>query len=142
MSDSEQPSSRAIYLAGPVEKCDSPNSWRDRIKDRHHHLEFIDPMDWQDEWEKDPVACVEKELGVCEEHPILVCNIGDNAPETVGTHHEIAHALASGNDHIAAVPEGNVAGFIENRPIEQFDTVREALDYLVQRAVAADGGEQ
>lgn len=133
--------SNGIYLAGPVEQDDNAATWRDEIKARHPDVEFIDPMDWQDEWEQDPKLCIAKELSVCERHPILACNIGRDAPRTVGTHHEIAHALAHGNDRIAVVACGELPGFIEHRDVMHFDDVDEAVKSLVTLGgVAADGG--
>ena len=122
---------RAIYLAGPVEQDDSPRSWRDEIKQDYSDIEFLDPMDWQAEWEDDPVGCIERELSVCETHPILACNIGRDAPRTVGTHHEIAHALANGNDNIAVVRQGELPGFIEYRDIPVFEDVGAAIVELI-----------
>lgn len=119
-----------IYLAGPVEQTDDPRSWRDHVKGSWPDLEFLDPMEWQQTWDEDPQAVIEKELTVCETQPILVCNIGADGPRTVGTHHEISHALAHGNDRIAAVCKGEPAGFIEHRPIQMFERIADAIDWL------------
>lgn len=128
-----------IYLAGPVEQTDDPRSWRDVTKSRFPDLEFIDPMDFQTDWNEDPTGVIAKELGVCETHPILANNLGADGPRTVGTHHEIAHALANGNDRIAAVCVGEPAGFIRHR-VTVCDTVEEAIGVLTGEPVAADGG--
>lgn len=128
-----------IYLAGPVEQTDDPHTWRGIVKRRFPDIEFIDPMDFQRDWDDDPEGVVSTELAICESHPILVCNIGSGGPRTVGTHHEIAHALAHGNDRVAAVCKGEPAGFIKHRPVMLFDSIEEAVEALVAAPVA-DGG--
>lgn len=128
-----------IYLAGPVEQTDDPHTWRDVTKSRFSDLEFIDPMDFQADWHEDPEAVIAKELEVCESHPILACNLGDDGPRTVGTHHEIAHALAHGNERIAAVCIGEPAGFIKHR-VTVCRSIEEAIAALSGEKVAADGG--
>lgn len=128
--------SDAIYLAGPVEQDDDPRTWRDDVKDRHPDLTFIDPMDWQESWHEDPTGVIAKELAACEEAAILAGNIGGDAPRTVGTHHEIAHALAHGNTRIAAAVKGSVPGFIEHRPIEVFRSIDDAVAHLSGRTTA------
>jgi hypothetical protein len=125
--DSEQV---GIYLAGPVEHDDDPRTWRDELKDRFPDVNWIDPMDWQDDWDEDPRAVIQRELAAVEQNAVLVCNVGSEAPETVGTHHEISHALACGNEHIAVVPEGDVAGFVRHRDIPIFDDVEDAVEVL------------
>lgn len=128
MTDGE--SEVGIYLAGPVEQDDDPRTWRDDVKNRFPDVNFIDPMGWQEQWDSDPRSVVKRELQAVEENAVLACNIGANAPETVGTHHEISHALATGNDHIAVVPNGSVAGFIRHRDIPIFDNVEDAVEVL------------
>lgn len=125
-----QKSQPSVYLAGPVEQADDPRTWREDVKERFPDVDFVDPMDWQDGWEFAPKSTIGRELRTVEESAVLVCNIGSEAPETVGTHHEISHALATGNQNIAVVPEGDVAGFVEHR-VQQFETVEAALGHLI-----------
>lgn len=142
MADAEGPKgNHRIYLAGPVEQTDDPRTWRDVVKERFPDLSFIDPMDFQEDWHQDPEGVIAKELSVCESSPILACNIGSECPRTVGTHHEIAHALAHGNTRIAAVVKGRVPGFIEHRPIAVFEEIEDALAHLTDRRLAAEGGQ-
>lgn len=140
----------AIYLAGPVEQTDSPRGWRDRLKEQYRgvrDVEFIDPMDWQEDWHDDPRGCVERELEVVEEHPVLAYNIGRDAPRTVGTHHEIAHALSHGNQEIAVVQNGELPGFIRHRDVEvfgdpdRFTALLDAVHWLTSQRVSSSPTE-
>lgn len=126
---------RAIYLAGPVEQSDDPHGWRTDVKHRYPELDFIDPMDFQSDWNTDPLGVIHEELRVCETHPILAFNLGSEGPRTVGTHHEIAHALAHGNENIAAVCRGEPAGFIKHR-VPVFDSVEAAMESLLPGVTA------
>jgi len=141
MTMSEDEPERSVYLAGPIEADDSPRSWRDELRDRHPQIDWIDPMDWQDEWEDDPSAIWERELETVRNTSVLVCNIGTKAPRTTGTHHEIREALNHGQD-VAIVPKGDVSQIY--REIESARTFQDpdrAVQWLTRTraTVAADG---
>lgn len=140
--NTESGSERSVYLAGPIEADDSPRSWRDELRARYPEVDWIDPMDWQDEWEDDPSAIWERELETVRTTAVLACNIGTDAPRTTGTHHEIREALNHGQD-VAIVPEGDVSQIyreIENARI--FENSGEAVRWLArsEKAVVPDGG--
>lgn len=130
-----------VYLAGPVEQSDDPRSWRDELKANFPSINFVDPMDWQKLWEEKPEKAIQRMLKTVERHPVLACKIGSEAPRTVGTHHEISHALAHGNERVAVVPTGEVAGFIAYR-VPTYPSANEALEALLSEPLAVRGGRQ
>lgn len=141
-TDTEVKQGPGIYLAGPVENDDDPRTWRDELRERHPDINWIDPMDWQDEWETDPESVWERELETCRTGAVLVCNIGKDAPRTTGTHHEIREALNHGQP-VAIVPEGEISQvYREIEDVQVFGDVDEAVASLAgPEPVAVDGGE-
>jgi hypothetical protein len=141
-ADSEQV---GIYLAGPVEHDDDPRTWRDELKDRFPDVNWIDPMDWQDDFE-DPMALWERDLDAVRNNPVLVCNIGDEAPRTTGTHHEIREALYH-DQPVGIVPEGSVSWIYRDvLNVWLYDEVEHAIadltcPELVDDGLRADGGK-
>jgi len=134
---------RSVYLAGPIEADDSPRSWRDELRDCYPEIDWIDPMDWQGEWEDDPSAIWQRELKTVRNTSVLVCNIGTEAPRTTGTHHEIREALNHGQD-VAIVPEGDVSQiYREIEGTRTFEDREQAVQWLVrpEATIAADGGK-
>jgi hypothetical protein len=51
-----------IYLCGPVENDDNPSNWRDKIKENYPTINWLDPMDWQSDWDNNPAEVVQREL--------------------------------------------------------------------------------
>lgn len=133
---------RSVYLAGPIEADDSPRSWRDELRDRYPQIDWIDPMDWQGEWDDDPSAIWERELETVRNTSVLVCNVGTEAPRTTGTHHEIREGLNHGQD-VAIVPKGDVSQiYREIESARTFEDRDRAVQWLTrpETTVAADGG--
>jgi len=119
----------AVYLAGPIENLEDPKTWRDSIIASYPEIDFIDPLGWEDSWEEEPMWVIEKQLSICETNPVLVVNVGSEGVRTVGTHHEIAHALSVGNEKVALVPSGYPSKYMMNR-VPTFPNVDMALRYL------------
>lgn len=138
---------QSIYLAGPIEADDDPRSWRNAIRERFPDVDWIDPMEWQDEWAEDPSAVWEREMETVRNNPVLVCNVGDEAPRTTGTHHEIREALNHGQP-VAIVREGTVSQvYSEIEDVWLYDEVDHAVadltcPDLVDDGLRADGGEE
>ena len=120
---------RGIYLAGPIENDDDPRNWREDLKERHPNVPFVDPMEWQSEWESDPRLVIERELAVVRNNPVLVANYGSDAPETTGTDHEIAVALEN-EQPVGIVPAGDLPEWTDHRPVQVFSSFDAAVKIL------------
>lgn len=122
-------SEKGIYLAGPIEKMYNPGSWRDGVKERYPDVNFIDPLDWQDVWEEDRGKAVDMCMEAAIDNDVLVYKMGKYAPDTTGTHYEIAWAIKEGND-VAIVRTGPPKGFVQELDVKFFRTTDGAMDWL------------
>lgn len=120
---------RRIYLAGPIDYADDPRTWRDQVKRRWPEVDWIDPAEKFPDYEGHEAEVVAWGLKQARENDVLVNNIGDEGPETVGTHHEICEAIHAGN-RIAVVPAGEPSPFVWCRDVELYDTIDAAVEAL------------
>lgn len=83
---------RKVYLSGPIERVDDPETWRDEIEGEYENIEFINPCNWNlDSWE-DRFELVWKELSIIRKVDFLFVNYIKEV-ETYGTPMEMLWAF-------------------------------------------------
>jgi len=79
---------RKVYLSGPIERSDNPETWREEVEDEYNTINFFNPFDLGLDPEEDAYELVWRELDAIRHMDFLLV-MYEKGVETYGTPREM-----------------------------------------------------
>lgn len=121
-----------VYLAGPVDYTDDPESWRERAKDMFYGIDVIDPLCFNDDYGSYGDEVVYTCLRRAKQCQYMLLN-WDMETMTVGTFIEMGFAIHNNTSIVWYNPNGPISD--DDSPSQFLKTLTMYSDYSLEGCV-------